>query len=409
MKVRTLAVSAMFAVVVGLTTAGTAGAAEPVTSSPPTIQGTPVVGKMLTAGNGLWRNSPTGYSYQWLRCDAKGNNCSKQKGETDKTYTVRDSDVDHTIVVLVTASNGDGKATANSKPTDLVTPAEAPGHTTAPSISGRPIVGQQLVADPGKYLAGGAPDKYGFQWQRCDRAGANCVTVAGATGQTYGVRSADVGHTIRVQVHVTNEFGSTDAISKQTAAVTAASATVVRVTTTLSASRSETICCQSVKLSGTISSAKAGEVVSVLAVERDDLVAHRVAIVTTGAGGAWTATVTPAVQTTYTAQTSTTKSVGVTVQVHPRVGFGVAGNNFSAKITGRDSFGGRVALFQVMSSSGNWQTKSLVVINVQSVARFRVPLKHGHTYLVRIYLPDAQAGLGYLDGVSHMRRVGGTA
>jgi hypothetical protein len=32
----------------------------------------------------------------------------------------------------------------------------------------------------------------------------------------------------------------------------------------------------------------------------------------------------------------------------------------------------------------------------------------GHTYTLRIYLPQAQAGPGYLDGTSHSQRVGGT-
>jgi hypothetical protein len=49
------------------------------------------------------------------------------------------------------------------------------------------------------------------------------------------------------------------------------------------------------------------------------------------------------------------------------------------------------------------------VINPDSVAHFHVALRRGHTYTVRIYLPKAQAGRGYLDGTSHTRHVGGTA
>ena len=84
------------------------------------------------------------------------------------------------------------------------------------------------------------------------------------------------------------------------------------------------------------------------------------------------------------------------------------GNTFSAKITGRDTFAGAIAFFQVLTGSG-WTTREVIVVNTLSVARFTVPLKRGRSYTVRIYLPQRQAGPGYLDGVSHVRRVGGTA
>ena len=105
----------------------------------------------------------------------------------------------------------------------------------------------------------------------------------------------------------------------------------------------------------------------------------------------------------------TSKSNPLTVQVHPRLGLGVSGNNFSAKITARDTFAGAVALFQVRTPSGGWNTVQLVVTNLQSVAKIHVNLKRGKTYFVRIYLPQRQAGPGYLDGVSHVRRVGGAS
>ena len=37
--------------------AGSASAAAPVTTLPPTIEGAPIVGKTLTTTNGLWRNA----------------------------------------------------------------------------------------------------------------------------------------------------------------------------------------------------------------------------------------------------------------------------------------------------------------------------------------------------------------
>lgn len=393
------------AVAIGLVLTVSAGATAPQTTFPPAIQGTPIVGKILRAGNGQWRNNPSKFDYQWMRCDSKGNNCSRIAGETDRTYQVTNADLGRTLLVLVTASNQDGDQTANSHPTDVVTRAIAPVSQTAPTIAGTPIVGGSLSADAGTY-SGGAVARYLFQWRRCDASGGNCTDVVGATGQTYGVRNADEGKTLRVEVTARNPYGTTVNESKATAVVKPRTAPAV--TTTLTASQSTTICCQTVRLTGRVSSGKAGEPITVLARAFDDNVDDIVTRTTSGANGDWTAVVTPAIETAYTVQTSTTKSQSVTVAVHPRVGFGINGNNFSAKITGRDSFAGAVAYFQVQTN-GVWNTRAVIVVDRFSVARFRVPLKKGRTYTVRIYLPQRQAGPGYLDGASHTRRVGGAA
>ena len=405
MGLGSMAVSVATFAAIALAVSGPAAAAAPVTTSPPTIDGTPIIGKTLTAGNGLWRNSPTSFTYQWMRCDAKGNNCNKISGAVDKTYVLGDKDVGDTILVLVTAKNSDGSQTANSHPTDVVTRAIAPKSETPPTISGKPVTGAQLVADPGTY-SGGAVAKYLFQWRSCDKSGGGCTDVSGATGQTYGVRNGDLGHTLRVQVTAKNDYGSTVNESKATAVV--AAPTVPAVTTTVTISRSTTICCQTVRLTGRVSSNKAGEPVTIIARQFDEPCDNVLGKTTSDAAGNWTALVTPRIQTTYTAQTSTSKSTPIVVKVHPRVGFGIRGNTFSAKITGRDTFAGAIAFFQVLTGSG-WKTREVIVVNTFSVARFTVPLKRGRSYTVRIYLPQRQAGPGYLDGVSHVRRVGGTA
>jgi hypothetical protein len=309
--------------------------------------------------------------------------------------------------VLVTAKNSGGSSTANSKPTDVVTPAVPPKSSVLPSITGKPFVGEQLVADPGQFT-GGAVDKLAYQWQRCDAGGSGCTDIPGATAQTYGVLKVDVKHTLRVQVTASNDYGSASAASKPTPAVQTAPPRA-SVTTELSASRSTTVCCQTVTLSGTVSTHKAGEPITILKREADDITGYPIQTTITDANGNWSVKVQPMIATTYIAQTSTSKSSPLTVPVHPRLGLGVSGNNFSAKITARDSFGGAIALFQIQTRSGGWRTAQLVVTNIYSVARFHVNLRRGRTYNVRIYLPQRQAGFGYLDGVSHVRRVGGTA
>jgi hypothetical protein len=94
----------------------------------------------------------------------------------------------------------------------------APITVSPPTITGTAQQGQTLTATAGTWTAADAT--FGYQWQHCDAAGANCVDVPGATTQTYAVTAADVGTTLHVVVTATNRFGSAPAPSAQTAVVT---------------------------------------------------------------------------------------------------------------------------------------------------------------------------------------------
>jgi unsaturated rhamnogalacturonyl hydrolase len=88
-----------------------------------------------------------------------------------------------------------------------------------PTISGAAIQGQTLSEAHGGWLH--SPTSYGYQWEDCDSSGASCSEIPGATDQTYGLTSADVGHTIRVIETASSEGGSGDpASSAETAVVT---------------------------------------------------------------------------------------------------------------------------------------------------------------------------------------------
>lgn len=200
-------------------------AAAPVNTAPPTVSGTPQVGQTLTAGNGTWSNSPTSFAYQWLRCNAGGNNCANVANGTQKTYTLVGADAGRTMRVRVTATNADGSASAESAQTALVTPAvstDGPKNTAAPTISGTPKVGQTLTAVEGSWT--GNPTSYSYQWQRCDVDVAACSSVAGATTKTYAVGVADLGYRLRVAVTARNAKGSATANSAITAIVAPAAA-----------------------------------------------------------------------------------------------------------------------------------------------------------------------------------------
>ncbi len=198
-------------------TAAARTAAVPQNSSPPTISGTAREGNTLTARNGTWANSPTSFTYQWQRCGADGTGCADISGAMNETYTLASADADHTVRVQVTAKNADGQSTANSATTEVVSSRSAPNNTVKPTISGTPKVGEELTAQNGTWTGGAT--SFTYQWQRCTSS-TTCSNVDGATARTYGVRSADVGDTLRVIVTAHNASGSTSsATSDQTASV----------------------------------------------------------------------------------------------------------------------------------------------------------------------------------------------
>src|SRR5579871_2232544 len=111
-------------------------AAVPANTAAPTITGTISEGNSLTASNGSWSNSPTSFAYQWRQCDASGNGCSDITGATKNTYTLTSADADHTLRVVVTASNSDGQSSATSAQTQVVSSKNGPVNTAKPTISG---------------------------------------------------------------------------------------------------------------------------------------------------------------------------------------------------------------------------------------------------------------------------------
>jgi hypothetical protein len=191
----------------------------PSNSSPPTISGTTTMGQVLTATTGTWNNSPTGYTYQWRRCNPT---CIDIAGATASTYTLVAADVDDTIVVVVTASNGGGSSSATSSNTGTIA-GTLPSNSVLPTITGLAQQGALLTASTGTW-GGYGPASYTYQWRRCNAAGASCVDIVGATSSTYTTVTADVASTLRVVVTATNSCtigcGSATATSNATGQVT---------------------------------------------------------------------------------------------------------------------------------------------------------------------------------------------
>lgn len=113
----------------------------PVNTSPPVVSGSVVQGSPLTTTNGVWANSPTGFSYQWR------NSGVNIPGATASTYDTAIGDIGDLIDCVVTASNAGGSASQAS-------------NSVGPIISGSPYavfspkladvtLYRTMVVDPG--------------------------------------------------------------------------------------------------------------------------------------------------------------------------------------------------------------------------------------------------------------------
>lgn len=128
--------------------------------------------------------------------------------------------VDGSVSLRLTSSADDGADYASKEggaglaPQLVVTVggSAVPKNTAVPAISGPTSVGELVTAQPGGWSST-SPVSYGYQWRRCDGAGAACADISGETGASYRLVPADVGQTLRVIVTATNDDGTGTASS----------------------------------------------------------------------------------------------------------------------------------------------------------------------------------------------------
>jgi len=87
----------------------------------PTVSGDPSPGSTLTAASGQWTPASATANYDWLRCDVTGAGCDRVPGACERRYTVRGTDVGHTLRARLTVTEaGQPPAIAVSAPTAVV-------------------------------------------------------------------------------------------------------------------------------------------------------------------------------------------------------------------------------------------------------------------------------------------------
>ncbi|TDX81343.1 hypothetical protein EDF35_1010 [Rathayibacter sp. PhB151] len=164
------------------------------TAPTPSITGSATVGDTLTAVPGTWGPQPVALSYQWL------NDGYPINGATGPQYVVADSDFNESITVQVTGTKA-GYATA-ARTSAAVTVTSGSLTNSVPTVTGSAAIGGTLTANPGNW--GPAPVELAYQWKR------NGTAIAGATGSSYVVTSADSGTALTVSVTGT-KYGYTTA------------------------------------------------------------------------------------------------------------------------------------------------------------------------------------------------------
>lgn len=154
------------------------------TAPVPTITGTLRVGRVLTANAGTWSPAAT-LSYQW-----KANGVAIT-GATARTYTLKAADRTKKLTVTVTGRRS-GFITVSR--TSAATTAVGYGlfsSAPTPKISGAAQVGSTLKVTAGTWSPAAT---LSYRWK------ANGVSITGATGTSYVVKSTDYGKTITVTV-----------------------------------------------------------------------------------------------------------------------------------------------------------------------------------------------------------------
>lgn len=224
------------------------------------------------------------------------------------------------------------------------------------------------------------------------------------------------GETYTFQFKSDGRFDVTDALVKnQKMTVTVKKAPAPVGSVSLNTNKSKVIYGGAVVLTGKVPVAKAGEKITLraeLLTRTGTKQTSSIGEVNTSTDGAFSFTTAPTAQTTYTVTwqstpATTTTSNAVLVQVAPRIGVSVVGKvgrsvTFTMKATSAIPYAGRSVYLQRRNALGQWVSLKRVVLRSSTLAtRTSVRLPKGLSR-IRVLMPQAQVGIGYVPGVSRV-------
>ena len=183
-----------------LSNAKTGAPDVPVSTSPPTLTGRPVIGDALTCGTGTWDNLPLTYTRRWLRDGVP-------TGDTGEVHTVTFDDREHQVSCEVTAHNDVGDSVPAVSAAQFAV-LNRPSLVTAPvltlSSTGPRPTDKRASCSNGTWRDD--PHDYSYRFVRPGGAVL-------ATTQTYDVTADDLGLDIECIVTAHNFVGGADGVS----------------------------------------------------------------------------------------------------------------------------------------------------------------------------------------------------
>lgn len=169
----------------------------PVLSVAPLASGTATVGQTISVTNGTWTNSPTSYSYQWLR------NGSTISGATFTAYQPVSADNGAALSCAVTATNSGGSASGTSNgigPVGSISTGYDSSIGVGVDIDGFANLPLRTAAAQGADLVTAAPTSHGASITYT--SGARTLSGTAASGGLIGRWDSvlTIGETYRIQV-----------------------------------------------------------------------------------------------------------------------------------------------------------------------------------------------------------------
>lgn len=173
--------------------------AVPGNTALPVISGTATVGYTLSATNGMWTGSPSGFGYQWKRAGVA------ITGATAATYLLVSADVGATLTCSVTATNAGGSTAATSVATaTIASSATVPAVMTAPAVTPNTRTGMIVTRAAAPADGGSAITSYDLRYN-LDQA--TWVTLTGISAAQAVSGLAD-GTVYYVQTRAVNAVGA---------------------------------------------------------------------------------------------------------------------------------------------------------------------------------------------------------
>ena len=220
------------------TTAAYASLVGPIAGKPavlavkklPFVSGDSVLGGTVRVDPGRWSPKPTGFSIQWARCNVLGRACAPIGGATGDSHEIGHSrsrpSAGRDRAGEVARGDARRLQRRRRRPRSRSRASAGPSSTGVPLVATVVQQGQKLTGAAGSWTGSGAL-RYGYQWYRCDAAGAHCKAIRGATAPTYTPVAKDVGQTLGFAVRAHDAVGASTAFASLVGPVAAAGAALV--------------------------------------------------------------------------------------------------------------------------------------------------------------------------------------